>query len=274
MLFKRQAISSLLLELDSDDLPQSRRGQISNCLAQEVMELIPYLDSATPLLDREKQIIEKRGRDPQKYLMDSDIGTREVLTKFYKSIYYDEKGKKQLVPDLTISELMIMLGVFDSILTSREDQNDEYSRKLKSIRKKTSKKYGYYKNKKNGIAELDSLFAQEEAIQEDSKEELAFMAIVDENMQLIEHEIYRALDTSEERLSEKNIIKIEQRSIQLARSYSKIEAEMKKRKQEIPTVFDDALLLECCGEASDELFKVYDPNQQQVKFDKLLQYKK
>lgn len=274
MLFKRKAISSLLLELVSDDLPQSKRGQISNCLAQEVLELIPCLDGATALLDREKQIIKKRGRDPQKYLMDSDIGTREVLKKFYKSIYYDEMGKKQLMPDLTISELMIMLGVFDYILTSRENQNDEYSRKLKAIRKKTSKPYGYYIAKKNGVTEIDSLLAQEEAIEEDSKEELAFMAIVDENMQLIEHEIYRALDTSEERLSEKNIIKIEQRSIQLARSYSKIEAEMKKRKQEIPTVFDDALLLECCGEASDELFKVYNPNQQQVKFDKLLQQKK
>ena len=84
MLFKRKAISSLLLELVSDDLPQSKRGQISNCLAQEVLELIPCLDGATALLDREKQIIKKRGRDPQKYLMDSDIGTREVLKKFYK----------------------------------------------------------------------------------------------------------------------------------------------------------------------------------------------
>ena len=149
MLFKSNAISSLLLELDSDDLPQSRRGQISNCLAQEVMELIPCLDSATPLLNREKQIIEKRGRDPQKYLMDSDIGTREVLKKFYKSIYYDEKGKKQLVPDLTISELMIMLGVFNSILSSRTTMQEFYSRGLKAIRKKVSRKYSYYLNKKN-----------------------------------------------------------------------------------------------------------------------------
>ena len=55
MLFKRNAISSLLLELDSDDLPQSKKGQLSNCLAQEVMELIPSIECATPLLNRENQ---------------------------------------------------------------------------------------------------------------------------------------------------------------------------------------------------------------------------
>ena len=274
MLFKRQAISSLLLELDSDDLPQSKRGQISNCLAQEVMELIPCLDCATPLLDREKQIIEKRGRDPQKYLMDSDIGTNDVLKKFYKSIYYDKEGKKQIVPDLTISELMLMLGVFDSILKSRESKQEAYTRELKNIRKRTSKKYSYFKDKKNGLDELDGLFRREEKIEEDNTEEMALIALLDENMQLIEHEIYRALGTCEEQLSEQAISKIGYRSEGLAKSYGKIALEMKIRSREIPNVFDDTLLLERCGEDSEELFKIYAPHQQQAKFDKLLQYKK
>ena len=68
--------------------------------------------------------------------------------------------------------------------------------------------------------------------------------------------------------------KIGYRSEGLAKSYGKIALEMKIRSREIPTVFDDTLLLERCGEDSEELFKIYDPHQQQSKFDKLLQYKK
>lgn len=274
MLFKRNAISSLLLELDSDDLPQSKRGHLSNCLAQEVMDFIPSLDCATPLLNREKEIIEKRGRDPQKYLMGSDIGIREVLQRFYKSIYYDDEGKKQLVPDLTISELMIMLGVFDSILITRENENDGYVRKLRKIRKKTSKKYSYYVNKKNGLDELDDLFRQEESIKDSSYEVLALIDILSENMDLIEAEIYKALNTYEDKLSNKDIDRIEYLSSKLANSYSKIESDIKKRKQKEPTVFDDTLLLEYCGEDSERLFEVYDPNYQQSKLNKMLKYNK
>ena len=169
---------------------------------------------------------------------------------------------------------MLMLGVFNSILTSRTSQQEFYSSALKTLKKKTTRKYSYYLNKKNGLEELDDLFVQETRVESNNAEELAFIALLDENMKLIEHEIYRALGTYEERLTEKAISNISKRSSRLAQSYDTIALEMRKRKSERPTVFDDVLLLEYCGEASEELFRIYEPNQQQIKFDKLLQHKK
>ena len=270
MLFKRNAISSLMLELDSDDLPQSSRGQLSNLLAQEVVELTNIPDCAMNLVNYEKAIIEKRGSNPDIYLMHSDLNMSEVLKTYYRSIYYENDGSKGLIPNLSISELMIMLGTFRILMDRRSRIKNSYENRLKSVKRKTKRRFGYYLRRTNGMEELDAYLYQEGTLTDDIKEETAFMNILTENTDLLEQAIYSILGFRPEHMTEENIAKIIKRSKELALSYTQIKEDLNKRRKANTSLLDDVLFLESAGDAPETFERIFEPDRPQHEFTKLL----
>lgn len=270
MLFKRNAISSLMLELDSDDLPQSIRGQLSNSLAQEVVELTNIPDCAMNLVNYEKRIIEQRGSKPAVYLMHSDLNMKEVLKKYYSSIYYDNDGSKKLIPNLSISELMLMLGTFKILVDRRTKIRQSYENSLKRVKKKTSRKFGYYLRRINGMEELDANLYQEGTLTDDIKEETAFINILTENTDLLEQRIHSILGLKPEEMTQENLARIVKRSKELALSYTKIKEDSNTRRKTNTTLLDDVLFLESVGDDPETFERIFEPERQQHEFTKLL----
>lgn len=270
MLCKRNAISSLMLELDSDDLPQSSRGQLSNSLAQEVVELVKIPDCAMNLVNYEKRIIEQRGSNPAVYLMHSDLNMKEVLKKYYSSIYYDNDGSKKLIPNLSISELMLMLGTFKVLVDRRTKIRQSYENSLKRVKKKTSRKFGYYLRRINGMEELDANLYQEGTLTDDIKEETAFINILTENTDLLEQRIHEILGLKPEEMTQENLARIVKRSKELALSYTKIKEDSNTRRKANTTLLDDVLFLESAGDDPETFERIFEPERHQHEFTKLL----
>ena len=65
MIFKKQAITSILLELDSTDLAKKYADHLKNILAVQVLEITNNQKSIAKRLEQDKRVREKRGNKNQ-----------------------------------------------------------------------------------------------------------------------------------------------------------------------------------------------------------------
>ncbi len=270
MFLKRKAISSILLELDSDDLPLSEEGNLKDSLSREVIDLTVVHDYVARLLEYERRLIKERKSNGESSFIDDDITTSTVLRGLYKSTYFESDGSKHLIPNLSISEVMLMSGVLNLLVADRQKSRDSYIRELRPIKKKTEKKYKYYLRRPNGVEELDQYLGMEIDLATNIDEETAFINLMNDSGAVVDSYIYQILGIDFNSITEEEVYKITKCSIELALSYPKIREHFKQRRKKVPSLLDDVLLVECAGEDMSELAKIFKPRHSAVAVTKYL----
>ena len=266
MIFKKQAITSILLELDSTDLAKKYADHLKNILAVQVLEITNNQKSVAKMLEHDKRIIEKRGNNPAEYLMYESSSNNEMLTLgkvlkiYYQKTFYNNDGKLVLNRDLSLSELFIMLGTFEIILRTRKRDLSSCERQINilgQIRKSKTSLEKYL----NALSSLDDL----EILVQENRD---LIELIQSHMNLIKEAIYNILGLDREQITFIEEEKIMRRAISLTLSFKDLNRTYKDRMRRPLSTIDEIVFLDFSGENSDALSGILIPNSKYKRYVK------
>ncbi len=135
-MLKNRAISAQLVELQKENIREADRNRYSNLLSLLVLRLTQNVDEAKALLDHDKAVIQEREKEGRAYLFGDHISARDLFISYYANLYLDEKGNRCLKENFTISELMLMTGVFSWFSEERKKNYASYQKDRTKLQNK------------------------------------------------------------------------------------------------------------------------------------------
>ncbi len=247
------AITPLLLILDKGEFAPTEFRSLSDEVSKRIVEITKDTEEVKALLESEKKKITERGDDISSYLFRNDTEIREVFETYYRGVVDKDKERK-LSKRFTITEMMLILGVFTHFMTVRQTYLDGYkwnSRKL-SVQRMTQKA----KSKiKRGEASEDLGFIQNIVDGSRISEERMLSYLRNQSTVLI-NAILEELGTSLKDTSRKQLESILDDSQELCIMASGLSAYFEKRKEEGTPLYSDVALLDACGERHPDLYSI------------------
>ena len=242
------SITSLLLSLDREKSREQAEAT-SNAIAERVVAITLDAAQAKTLFQSEKRLIGMRGNNAEDYLLSDDISAREVLESYYRGVS-DRNNFRRLSHNYTISEMMLMLGTFMHMREVR-DSFLEYaknsSRKLRIS--KLVRSFTAPSSQKEDMNLLGNLIS---GTVESEEKMLSYMR---DQVTVIMRAILEEMGSNFGLASKSQIQNICTSSHELCLLSPVMAGYFRDRRERMPMVQGDVIVLESCGETSKQLYE-------------------
>ncbi len=247
------SITPLLLQLDKGEFAPSEYDILSNELTRCIVEITRNAEEAKVLLNAESKKITERGNGISNYLSRDNVEMKEALETYYRGVIDTDKGRN-LSKRFTITEKMLMLGVFTRLMVVREKYLEGYkwnSRKLRI--------YGMIQRAKCKIKgeKLSDNFELLQNIAETSRiGEERMLFYLRNQVTVLMNAILEELGISFKSTNRGQLQSILVESQDLCDAVPSLKAYFEKREADGTPLYSDVALLDACGENHPDLYSV------------------
>lgn len=245
---KNSAVTALLLSLDQEKSREQAEAT-SNTIAEKVVPITVDATQAKTLFQSEKRLIGVRGDDIEDYLLSDEISTREVLEAYYRGVS-DRNNFRRLSNNYTISEMMLMLGTFMNMMEVRESfltYSKNSSRKVRIS--KCVRRFTAAPSQKADMDLLENLISG--AIESEEK----MLSYMRDQVTVIIRAILEEMGSNFGLATKTQIQNICTSSHELCLLSPVMAGYFRDRRERMPMVQGDVIVLESCGETSKQLYE-------------------
>ncbi len=246
---RSKAITALLIRSTYEDEKRQRKTALANRLALEVLNVTQDVEQAKLLLDSERKKIASRGEIEEYYLLGNDVTVREVLKTYYAEVGRDFHGNRILSSQLTISEMMLMLGVFCLLEEERHLQSQRISKEIQKIRYRLFGR-GYSTGKRLSKEEIAYLMDYKNILHSRKVAENKMIQYLQSQNKVVTDAILRILGTSMEEAKTVDLMRLVSASGHLCLTSKPIRIFLDMRRN---TVEDDIAYFQKMGESCENL---------------------
>jgi len=175
---RKMLISSLLVELNDETIPDQKRKQLSNNLAASMLAITRNIHCAKTILNSEKRKIETRGNERENYLFGVEHNLEDIISYYYNHAVLDNTGNYRLSKDLLLVELLLLFSVFEGLYGKYKQNAKEEMDTILKLKKQTRKKH------RRVASNSDDMRSKEQLLNE-ARESFADIAVVKEHIKSI-----------------------------------------------------------------------------------------
>lgn len=241
---KDRLISNLLTQLNNDNITEQEKGAISNKLSMAIIPITRTLNLAQAMINTDNDKIKDRQLSGKGFLFDRELLFEDIINFYYKNSICDALGYREVSSKLTISELLLMGGVFNSILGQHQkftnDKINLISKKNKGTDRQTERVIISAKSEIY-FSSVFGLYIEE--IHESIKEQIAIsLGVTANDLDKVDFNLLKAYKES-------------------SNSFPLVSKEINRRNNTKGcSTYEDCILLFRCGDESDKLTSILEDN--------------
>lgn len=126
---EKKLFSQTLIKREKDLNSQREYKELSNKLTMLMLEMTKDIEIARNILFFETAKIESRGIDSD-YLFDTELTFEDIISYFYDNSILSDDSDRIINSELVLSELLLIYGVFNSILNSHVSTSEFINRQI------------------------------------------------------------------------------------------------------------------------------------------------